>query len=143
MSKDFPYNYVNYPIELVAPKSIQNVDIDDESVSLNFTLKLEPDSCPNRPRTPVDFQTLSNNLIAYDSVKLKPDVFTPDRAHRIQTSADKREIETEIPHFGQEPILRETSSIGRSDTKSNLLTPVSANCFARLRDASDNDSVSK
>lgn len=55
MSKDFPYNYVNYPIELVAPKSIQNVDIDDENVSLNFTLKLEPDSCPNRPRAPVDF----------------------------------------------------------------------------------------
>ena len=69
-SHDFPYSYGYYPIELEAPKSVQNVDIDDENASLNFTSKLEPDSCPNRAREPVDIQTLSNNLIAYDHTAL-------------------------------------------------------------------------
>ena len=101
-SHEFPFSYVYYPIELEAPKSVKNVDIDDENASLNFTMKLEPDSCPNRARMPLDIKTLSNNLIAYDNTKLKPDVFTPDRTQRFVN----QEIETEIPHFGQEPILR-------------------------------------
>lgn len=36
-SHEFPYSYVYYPIELEAPKSVQNVDIDDENASINFT----------------------------------------------------------------------------------------------------------
>jgi len=102
-SHEFPYSYVYNPIELEAPKSVQNVEIADENSSLNFTSKLEPDSSPNRNRIQVDLQTLSNNLIAYDNTtKYKQDIFTPNRAQRFLNP----EIDTEIPHFGQEPIMR-------------------------------------
>ena len=49
LSRDLLY-YNQHPIELVRPKSIQNVDMDDDIPSLNFPIRLDRVQSPHTAR---------------------------------------------------------------------------------------------
>jgi len=106
-----------HPIELVRPRTIQNIDLEDDDPLSPLRDRPVFETKKRSPKQEDLHQVLSSNLVAYDNL-LKKSPFSPDRQVRIMTVPDSASSH-EIPYFGQDPITLESSQKARP-----MLTPL-------------------